>query len=71
MGAWSPPLPTSPEEDERGLGDSGRLGGVASSQCVLECCKGLREDRSVHKARPAWEAVGAGVFAEGPQVGRP
>lgn len=71
MDAWSPPLPTSPEEDDRGLGDSGRLGGVTSSECVLECYKGLRDDRFVNKARPLWEAVGAGVFAEGPHVGRP
>lgn len=26
LGAWGPPLPTSPEEDERGLGGSGRPG---------------------------------------------
>lgn len=67
LGAWSPPsLPTSPEEDERGLGGSGRLGrgiapqrtkpegsrqALASSEYVLECCNGLRDDRSVHKAR--------------------
>lgn len=71
LGAWSPPLPNSLEEDERGLGDSGRLGGVASSECVRECCKGLRDDRSVYKARPAWEAIGAEVFAERTQIGRP
>lgn len=67
LGAWSPPsLPTSPEEDERGLGGSGRLGrgiapqrtkpegsrqALASSEYALECCNGLRDDRSVHKAR--------------------
>ena len=59
-GAWSPPLPTSPEGDERGLGDSGGGGshpkGPApkgagrpgpAPKCVLEYCNGLRDHGAV------------------------
>lgn len=38
---------------------------VSSEMRALECYNGLGDDRSVHKTRPAWEAVGAGGgFAE-------
>lgn len=75
-GAWGPTVPTSPVRDERGLGNSGRQCGgvtpqrtktegsrqpwVSSEMRALECYNGLGDDRSVHKTRPAWEAVGVG-----------
>lgn len=78
-GAWSPLLPTSPEGNERGLDDSGRQWRRITPQrtkpegsrragpapkYMLECCDGLGDDRSVHKARPAWEAAGERGFAQ-------
>lgn len=37
----------------------------SAPKCTLQCYHGLEDDRSVHKARPAWEAARVGGFAEG------
>lgn len=42
---------------------AGRPG--SAPKCTLDCCNGLRDDRSVHKAIVAWEAIEERVFAEG------
>lgn len=34
-------------------------------KCMLECCSGLGDNRSVHKARPAREEAGEWGLAEG------
>lgn len=34
-------------------------------KCMLECCSGLGDNKSVHKARPAREEAGEWGLAEG------
>lgn len=83
-GAWSPPLPTSPEGDEKGLGDSGR-GGVTpqrtkpegsrqarvSSEMCAGCCDGPGDDALHTKQDQPGRRLGKGALLRGPQVGRP
>lgn len=49
-----------------GLQEAG--GARAAWKCSLECCDGLGDDRSVHKAKHPGSKLGRGTLQTGPQV---